>query len=157
MSPVSLLRFLLTCALGLIQPAVPTVPPRFLTSGSWDVTALCALDEAAGKMYVKARGGWGGGGSPLSAFNKLTAPFIASASGRRWTSAHHYTVYLQVRCGQRRQMQRRINLREQLNGHDSFKDDWVVVGGGLHVVLISAKRLKEIALAWTLLVATCCH
>ncbi|XP_075898617.1 inactive dipeptidyl peptidase 10 [Nelusetta ayraudi] len=33
------------------QLAVPTVPPRFLTSGSWDVTALCALDETAGKIY----------------------------------------------------------------------------------------------------------
>uniref|UniRef100_A0A674PAC8 Inactive dipeptidyl peptidase 10-like n=1 Tax=Takifugu rubripes TaxID=31033 RepID=A0A674PAC8_TAKRU len=35
------------------QPAVPTVPPRFLTSGSWDVSSLCALDEEAGKMYVR--------------------------------------------------------------------------------------------------------
>uniref|UniRef100_A0AAQ6IT43 Dipeptidyl-peptidase 6b n=1 Tax=Anabas testudineus TaxID=64144 RepID=A0AAQ6IT43_ANATE len=34
------------------QPAIPSVPPRFLTSGSWDVTLLCALDEKAGKMYV---------------------------------------------------------------------------------------------------------
>uniref|UniRef100_A0A8C3ADI1 Uncharacterized protein n=1 Tax=Cyclopterus lumpus TaxID=8103 RepID=A0A8C3ADI1_CYCLU len=34
------------------QPAIPSVPPRFLTSGSWDVTFLCALDEKAGKMYV---------------------------------------------------------------------------------------------------------
>ncbi|CAG03962.1 unnamed protein product, partial [Tetraodon nigroviridis] len=33
------------------QPAVPTVPPRFLTSGSWDVSSLCALDEEAGKIY----------------------------------------------------------------------------------------------------------
>lgn len=36
------------------QPAIPSVPPRFLTSGSWDVTSLCALDEKAGKMYVSA-------------------------------------------------------------------------------------------------------
>ncbi|XP_068598933.1 inactive dipeptidyl peptidase 10 [Brachionichthys hirsutus] len=33
------------------QPAVPSAPPRFLTSGSWDVTLLCALDETAGKIY----------------------------------------------------------------------------------------------------------
>nr|XP_019960255.1 PREDICTED: inactive dipeptidyl peptidase 10-like isoform X2 [Paralichthys olivaceus] len=33
------------------QPAIPSVPPRFLTSGSWDVTLLCALDEKAGKIY----------------------------------------------------------------------------------------------------------
>ncbi|KAM9856100.1 inactive dipeptidyl peptidase 10 [Aulostomus maculatus] len=33
------------------QPAIPSVPPRFLTSGSWDVTSLCALDEKAGKIY----------------------------------------------------------------------------------------------------------
>ncbi|TKS76676.1 Inactive dipeptidyl peptidase 10 [Collichthys lucidus] len=32
------------------QPAIPSVPPRFLTSGSWDVTLLCALDEKAGKI-----------------------------------------------------------------------------------------------------------
>lgn len=51
---------LLICAsLCVIQLAVPTVPPRFLTSGSWDVTALCALDETAGKMYVKAALEWG--------------------------------------------------------------------------------------------------
>ncbi|XP_023193783.1 inactive dipeptidyl peptidase 10-like [Xiphophorus maculatus] len=34
-----------------VQPAIPSVPPRFLTSGSWDVTLLCALDEKAGKIY----------------------------------------------------------------------------------------------------------
>uniref|UniRef100_A0A673CQR1 Dipeptidyl-peptidase 6b n=1 Tax=Sphaeramia orbicularis TaxID=375764 RepID=A0A673CQR1_9TELE len=34
-------------------PATPSVPPRFLTSGNWDVTSLCALDEKAGKMYVR--------------------------------------------------------------------------------------------------------
>ncbi|KAG7221714.1 hypothetical protein INR49_000081 [Caranx melampygus] len=34
-----------------VQPAIPSVPPRFLTSGSWDVTSLCALDEKAGKIY----------------------------------------------------------------------------------------------------------
>uniref|UniRef100_A0A8C4GT28 Inactive dipeptidyl peptidase 10 n=1 Tax=Dicentrarchus labrax TaxID=13489 RepID=A0A8C4GT28_DICLA len=34
-------------------PAIPSVPPRFLTSGSWDVTLLCALEEKAGKMYVR--------------------------------------------------------------------------------------------------------
>ncbi|KAM6925539.1 inactive dipeptidyl peptidase 10 [Xenentodon cancila] len=33
------------------QPAIPSVPPRFLTSGSWEVTSLCALDEKAGKIY----------------------------------------------------------------------------------------------------------
>ncbi|XP_071388393.1 inactive dipeptidyl peptidase 10 [Centroberyx affinis] len=33
------------------QPAIPSVPPRFLTSGNWDVTLLCALDEKAGKIY----------------------------------------------------------------------------------------------------------
>uniref|UniRef100_A0A3B3Z5P2 Peptidase S9 prolyl oligopeptidase catalytic domain-containing protein n=1 Tax=Poecilia mexicana TaxID=48701 RepID=A0A3B3Z5P2_9TELE len=34
------------------QPAIPSVPPRFLTSGSWDVTLLCALDEKAGKYFL---------------------------------------------------------------------------------------------------------
>ncbi|KAJ8265511.1 hypothetical protein COCON_G00146100 [Conger conger] len=34
-----------------VQPAVPSVPPRFLTSGNWDVTSLCALDEEMGKIY----------------------------------------------------------------------------------------------------------
>ncbi|KAM4610195.1 inactive dipeptidyl peptidase 10 [Polymixia lowei] len=33
------------------QPAIPSVPPRFLTSGNWDVTLLCALHEEAGKIY----------------------------------------------------------------------------------------------------------
>ncbi|XP_023812591.2 inactive dipeptidyl peptidase 10 [Oryzias latipes] len=33
------------------QTAIPSVPPRFLTSGSWDVSSLCALDEKAGKIY----------------------------------------------------------------------------------------------------------
>ncbi|KAM6977229.1 inactive dipeptidyl peptidase 10 [Aplochiton taeniatus] len=33
------------------QPAIPSVPPRFLTSGNWDVTFLCALDEENGKIY----------------------------------------------------------------------------------------------------------
>ncbi|XP_034733366.1 inactive dipeptidyl peptidase 10 isoform X2 [Etheostoma cragini] len=33
------------------QPAIPSVPPRFLTSGSWDVSSLCALDDNAGKIY----------------------------------------------------------------------------------------------------------
>ncbi|XP_057676298.1 inactive dipeptidyl peptidase 10 isoform X3 [Corythoichthys intestinalis] len=33
------------------QPTIPSIPPRFLTSGSWDVTSLCALDEKAGKIY----------------------------------------------------------------------------------------------------------
>ncbi|XP_031146150.1 inactive dipeptidyl peptidase 10 isoform X2 [Sander lucioperca] len=32
-------------------PAIPSVPPRFLTSGSWDVSLLCSLDEKAGKIY----------------------------------------------------------------------------------------------------------
>lgn len=39
--------------LSVLQPAIPSVPPRFLTSGSWDVSSLCALDEEAGKMYVR--------------------------------------------------------------------------------------------------------
>uniref|UniRef100_A0A3Q2CQY5 Inactive dipeptidyl peptidase 10-like n=1 Tax=Cyprinodon variegatus TaxID=28743 RepID=A0A3Q2CQY5_CYPVA len=34
------------------QPAIPSVPPRFLTSGSWDVTLLCALDEEAGRFFL---------------------------------------------------------------------------------------------------------
>ncbi|XP_053705212.1 inactive dipeptidyl peptidase 10 isoform X1 [Synchiropus splendidus] len=38
-------------ALSAQQPVAPTVPARFLTSGSWDVTSLCALDEASGKIY----------------------------------------------------------------------------------------------------------
>ncbi|KAG5282339.1 hypothetical protein AALO_G00054900 [Alosa alosa] len=33
------------------QPALSSVSPRFLTSGNWDVTSLCALDEEAGKIY----------------------------------------------------------------------------------------------------------
>lgn len=33
------------------QPAVPSAPLRFLTSGSWDVTLLCALDEETEKIY----------------------------------------------------------------------------------------------------------
>lgn len=33
------------------QPATPSVPPRFLTSGNWDVTSLCALDEKSAKIY----------------------------------------------------------------------------------------------------------
>nr|XP_015199530.1 PREDICTED: inactive dipeptidyl peptidase 10-like isoform X1 [Lepisosteus oculatus] len=33
------------------QPAVPSTPSRFLTSGNWDVTSLCALDEEGGKIY----------------------------------------------------------------------------------------------------------
>ncbi|KAM8864039.1 inactive dipeptidyl peptidase 10 isoform 1-T1 [Spinachia spinachia] len=33
------------------QAAIPSVPARFLTSGSWDVILLCALDEKAGKIY----------------------------------------------------------------------------------------------------------
>ncbi|KAL1020702.1 hypothetical protein UPYG_G00003540 [Umbra pygmaea] len=33
------------------QPAIPSVPPRFLTSGNWDVTVLCALDEDNRKIY----------------------------------------------------------------------------------------------------------
>uniref|UniRef100_A0AAV2LZL1 Inactive dipeptidyl peptidase 10-like n=1 Tax=Knipowitschia caucasica TaxID=637954 RepID=A0AAV2LZL1_KNICA len=33
------------------EPATPTVPPRFLTSGNWDVASLCALDEKAAKIY----------------------------------------------------------------------------------------------------------
>uniref|UniRef100_A0A8C9ZZ13 Dipeptidyl-peptidase 10 (Non-functional) n=1 Tax=Sander lucioperca TaxID=283035 RepID=A0A8C9ZZ13_SANLU len=32
-------------------PAIPSVPPRFLTSGSWDVSLLCSLDEKAGKIF----------------------------------------------------------------------------------------------------------
>ncbi|XP_067095583.1 inactive dipeptidyl peptidase 10 [Osmerus mordax] len=34
-----------------VQPTGPSGPPRFLTSGNWDVTLLCALDEEAGKIY----------------------------------------------------------------------------------------------------------
>uniref|UniRef100_H2ML62 Inactive dipeptidyl peptidase 10-like n=1 Tax=Oryzias latipes TaxID=8090 RepID=H2ML62_ORYLA len=34
------------------QTAIPSVPPRFLTSGSWDVSSLCALDEKAGKYFL---------------------------------------------------------------------------------------------------------
>ncbi|XP_076840196.1 inactive dipeptidyl peptidase 10 [Brachyhypopomus gauderio] len=33
------------------QPALPSVSPRFLTSGNWDVAELCALDEENGKIY----------------------------------------------------------------------------------------------------------
>ncbi|XP_048873559.1 inactive dipeptidyl peptidase 10 [Brienomyrus brachyistius] len=33
------------------QPPVPSAPPRFLTSGNWDVSSLCALDEQSGKIY----------------------------------------------------------------------------------------------------------
>ncbi|XP_066564342.1 inactive dipeptidyl peptidase 10 [Amia ocellicauda] len=33
------------------QPAVPSTPSRFLTSGNWDVMSLCALDEQRGKIY----------------------------------------------------------------------------------------------------------
>uniref|UniRef100_A0A8C4SBF0 Dipeptidylpeptidase IV N-terminal domain-containing protein n=1 Tax=Erpetoichthys calabaricus TaxID=27687 RepID=A0A8C4SBF0_ERPCA len=34
------------------QPGSSPAPLRFLTSGDWDVTSLCALDEARGKMYL---------------------------------------------------------------------------------------------------------
>lgn len=53
----------------VIQPAIPSVPPRFLTSGSWDVTSLCALDDMAGKMYVRATLCEAGAKSPLCALN----------------------------------------------------------------------------------------
>ncbi|KAK5864213.1 hypothetical protein PBY51_001173 [Eleginops maclovinus] len=43
-------EFLHVAALSA-QAAVPSIPPRFLTSGSWDVSSLCALDEEAGKLY----------------------------------------------------------------------------------------------------------
>ncbi|XP_012690427.2 inactive dipeptidyl peptidase 10 [Clupea harengus] len=33
------------------QPVLSSVSPRFLTSGNWDVTSLCALDEETGKIY----------------------------------------------------------------------------------------------------------
>ncbi|XP_054639787.1 inactive dipeptidyl peptidase 10 [Dunckerocampus dactyliophorus] len=33
------------------QTTVSSVPARFLTSGNWDVTSLCALDDKAGKIY----------------------------------------------------------------------------------------------------------
>ncbi|XP_061645980.1 inactive dipeptidyl peptidase 10 isoform X1 [Phyllopteryx taeniolatus] len=33
------------------QPTIPSISPRFLTSGSWDVISLCTLDEKAGKIY----------------------------------------------------------------------------------------------------------
>ncbi|MGH0187781.1 UNVERIFIED_CONTAM: hypothetical protein FKN15_026897 [Acipenser sinensis] len=38
-------------ALLSTQAAAPTTPSRFLTSGNWDVTSLCALDERRGKIY----------------------------------------------------------------------------------------------------------
>uniref|UniRef100_A0A3B4BGE4 Dipeptidyl-peptidase 6b n=1 Tax=Periophthalmus magnuspinnatus TaxID=409849 RepID=A0A3B4BGE4_9GOBI len=55
-----------------LSPATPTVPPRFLTSGNWDVTSLCALDEKAAKMYVKDQ-------SPSSTIN-------SENSTQDWTS-----------------------------------------------------------------------
>uniref|UniRef100_A0A8C1VHQ4 Uncharacterized protein n=1 Tax=Cyprinus carpio TaxID=7962 RepID=A0A8C1VHQ4_CYPCA len=33
------------------QTSTPSVSPRFITSGNWDVTSLCALDEENDKMY----------------------------------------------------------------------------------------------------------
>ncbi|XP_018616060.2 inactive dipeptidyl peptidase 10 isoform X1 [Scleropages formosus] len=33
------------------QPAASSTPPRFLTSGNWDVSSLCTLDEENGKIY----------------------------------------------------------------------------------------------------------
>ncbi|XP_048034668.1 inactive dipeptidyl peptidase 10 isoform X3 [Megalobrama amblycephala] len=33
------------------QASTPSVSPRFLTSGNWDVTSLCALDEDNDKIY----------------------------------------------------------------------------------------------------------
>ncbi|XP_028849316.1 inactive dipeptidyl peptidase 10 isoform X2 [Denticeps clupeoides] len=33
------------------QPAISSASPRILTSGNWDVTSLCALDEENGKIY----------------------------------------------------------------------------------------------------------
>ncbi|XP_050952205.1 inactive dipeptidyl peptidase 10 isoform X2 [Labeo rohita] len=33
------------------QTSAPSVSPRFLTSGNWDVTSLCALDEENDKIY----------------------------------------------------------------------------------------------------------
>ncbi|XP_059384191.1 inactive dipeptidyl peptidase 10 isoform X2 [Carassius carassius] len=33
------------------QTSTPSVSPRFLTSGNWDVTSLCALDEENDKIY----------------------------------------------------------------------------------------------------------
>ncbi|XP_051735659.1 inactive dipeptidyl peptidase 10 isoform X2 [Ctenopharyngodon idella] len=33
------------------QASTPSVSPRFLTSGNWDVTSLCALDEENDKIY----------------------------------------------------------------------------------------------------------
>ncbi|XP_051516559.1 inactive dipeptidyl peptidase 10-like isoform X3 [Myxocyprinus asiaticus] len=33
------------------QASTPSVTPRFLTSGNWDVTSLCALDEDNDKIY----------------------------------------------------------------------------------------------------------
>ncbi|XP_041097411.1 inactive dipeptidyl peptidase 10 isoform X2 [Polyodon spathula] len=38
-------------ALLSTQATAPTTPSRFLTSGNWDVTSLCALDERRGKIY----------------------------------------------------------------------------------------------------------
>lgn len=168
LSPVSLPLFPpYLVFLCIIQPAVSTVPPRFLTSGSWDVTALCALDEMAGKMYVKAtvcvmwgEGLWrmvrgvGGGKSPPSALNGSRLLLLkAQVAGDREVLTVTMSI-CEFAVGQE-QSQRQINLWEQLNGHDSFKDDWGATF--LHVVLISAERLKEIALAPTLLVAMRCH
>ncbi|CAL8367075.1 unnamed protein product [Lota lota] len=39
------------------QPAIPSVAPRFLTSGNWDVASLCALDEEAGRIYFMSSEG----------------------------------------------------------------------------------------------------
>uniref|UniRef100_A0A672MQH0 Uncharacterized protein n=1 Tax=Sinocyclocheilus grahami TaxID=75366 RepID=A0A672MQH0_SINGR len=36
------------------QTSTPSVSPRFLTSGNWDVTSLCALDEENDKMYDRS-------------------------------------------------------------------------------------------------------
>ncbi|XP_034029343.1 inactive dipeptidyl peptidase 10 [Thalassophryne amazonica] len=38
-----------------MQPAIPSVLPRFLTSGNWDVTSLSALDEKSGKIYFLSK------------------------------------------------------------------------------------------------------
>lgn len=43
-----LISFFLSLSL---QTSTPSVSPRFLTSGNWDVTSLCALDEENDTMY----------------------------------------------------------------------------------------------------------
>lgn len=62
--------------LSVTQPAIPSVPPRFLTSGSWDVTLLCTLDEKAGKMYVRATVCAAGLNHPLSSYTFIGSQLL---------------------------------------------------------------------------------